>query len=250
MSGKAPTERLSFVRVSVPARIATLDSTPMPAELDLARTALVVIDMQNDFLHPDGWFARSGLDPTPLLTIVPVIRRLAAGLRSAGLPVIWLNWGVRADVANIPSASLQKAGLCGRRATYGDPSPSGQGHVLVQGEWGARTIDELAPEAGDLLIHKHRLTGFHDNEFESVLRARGIETLLFAGINTDRCVFTTLTDAATRGFGCVLVEDACATGSSETISQSILALVRLLHGVTATSDAVLAALQGAAGSSP
>ncbi len=224
------------------ARSATLDSTPAPVDVDFSRAALIVVDMQNDFIHPEGWFPASGADPAPLLAVAPTIHALAGALRGAGVPIIWLNWGVRADAADIPDTIKRKGGLNGKRPTYGDPSPSGQGRILVQGEWGAQNIRELTPEPADLIVHKNRLTGFYDNALDTLLRNRGLETLFFAGVNIDRCVFATLTDAAARGYSCVLVEDACATGSPAYVREAILYLVRLLHGVCATSAAVTAAL--------
>ncbi|WP_043879631.1 cysteine hydrolase family protein [Azorhizobium caulinodans] len=234
---------LSFARPVPAPRPVAVPATPQDAEIDLARTALVIVDMQNDFLHPDGWFPRLGVDAAPLLAIVPRLKALAAAARAAGLPVIFVNWGVRADRAELSAPLLAKAGASGRRPVYGDPSASGRGRILVEGDWGAATIDALAPERGDLVVHKHRLSGFHDNEFDSILRNRGIDTLLFSGVNIDRCVFSTLCDASFRGYGCLLVEDACATVSPAYVSDAILFLVRQLYGVTLASDALIAALE-------
>ena len=107
---------------------------------------------------------------------------------------------------------------------------------------GRRTIDNLTVAPTDILVHKHRLSGFWDNELNSILRQRGITTLLFAGINTDRCVFSTLQDAHFIGYDCVLIEDACATVSPDFVRDAVLYLVRLLHGVVATSDAIFSAI--------
>ena len=115
--------------------------------------------------------------------------------------------------------------------TYGDPSPSGRGRILVRDEWGAATIDDLTVDPSDLLVHKHRLSSFWDNELDSILRQRGITTLLFSGINTDRCVFTSLQDANFLGYDCVLIEDACATTSPDFVRDAVLYLVGLTHGV-------------------
>jgi ureidoacrylate peracid hydrolase len=241
MQDKIPLNSSSFVRPSRSVQIVTVSAQPQPVDIDLARTALIVVDMQNDFLHPDGWFPRGGLDPSSLRKIIPTIAGLIRNARRAGLPIVWLNWGVRHDAANIPGFVMQKATLTGRRPGYGDPSPSGRGNILVRGDWGAANVDELTPEPPDIIVHKHRLTGFHDNELDSLLRHRGIDTLLFTGINTDRCVFSTLTDASVRGYGCILVEDACATPSPDFVRDAVLYLIHLLHGFSASSDAVIAA---------
>lgn len=236
---------LSFVRPAPTPRVAQLPAEPQPAEIDLARTALVIVDMQNDFLHPDGWFPRAGVDVSVLKALAPGLSTLAAGARAAGVPVIWVNWGVRADRAELSRAMLDKASAGGTRPIYADPSVPGRGRILVAGDWGAEVIAELAPAEGDLTVFKHRLSGFHDNELDSVLRNRGIETLLFAGINTDRCVFSTLCDASFRGYGCLLVTDACATPSPAYVSDAVLYLVRLLYGATVTSADLLDAFASA-----
>jgi ureidoacrylate peracid hydrolase len=234
-------QSLSFVRSRKKQRIVSIAATPQPVDFDLGAAALLIVDMQNDFLHPDGWFAARGIDGTPVLAVVPAVERLASAIRRAGVPVIWLNWGVRPDRANLPASFVAK-GRSTRAPTYAEPSPSGRGRILVRDEWGAATIDGLTVDPADLLVHKHRLSGFWDNELDSILRQRGVTTLLFAGINTDRCVFSTLQDANFLGYDCVLVEDACATVSPAFVRDAVLYLVRLLHGVVTTSDAILSAI--------
>jgi nicotinamidase-related amidase len=231
---------VSFVRPRRPQRIATLAAKPHAVEVDLATTALLAIDMQNDFLHPKGWSAARGMDIAPVRAVIPAIERVTGIARRADVPVIWVNWGVRADHANISSSFVGHArGRSGM--TYGDPSPSGRGRILVRDEWGAATIDELTVGASDLLVHKHRLSSFWDNELDSILRQRGITTLLFSGINTDRCVFTSLQDANFLGYDCVLIEDACATTSPDYVRDAVVYLVGLTHGVVSSTDAVAAA---------
>jgi nicotinamidase-related amidase len=232
----------SYLLDPAPRPGASLTAAPAPVLFDPARSALLVVDMQNDFLHPDGWFPRTGRDTSSAHAIVPDLLRLTAAFRAAGRPVIWVNWGVRPDAADVPPLVKRKASLDGRRPAYGDPSPSGRGRVLVAGDWGAETIAELAPQPQDLVLHKQRFSGFHATALDALLRGRGITTLFFAGINTDRCVLQSLTDAAALGYGCVLVEDACATLSPDSVRDAALYLVRLLHGATATVSAVRDAL--------
>ena len=241
-SGAPAGATVSFVRPRPPRRITTLAATPQPVEIDLGTTALLVIDMQNDFLDPAGWSGSQGTDLAPLRAVVPAIERLTASLRRAAVPVIWVNWGVRPDHLNVPASFVSKArGAHG--PSYGDPAPSGRGRVLVRGDWGAATIDDLTVDPADLLVHKHRLSSFWDNELDSILRQRGITTLMFAGINTDRCVFTSLQDANFIGYECVLVEDACATTSPDYVRDAVHYLVRRTYGVVATIDDVAAALE-------
>lgn len=249
MSPNGSASTTSFVRPRRPARIVRFGGTSGgTVELDLARTALLVVDMQNDFLHPDGWFPQAGIDTAPALAIVPGINALAGALRRNDVPVIWVNWGVRADVANLPAGLIAKGKRGGTRPGYGDPSPSGRESILVQGQWGAATIAALPIAPQDLVVHKHRFSGFHDNELDSVLRTHDVTTLLFAGINTDRCVFATLTDASFRGYDCVLLADLCATVSPQSVTDTILFLTDLLYGAVASGAALKAALAGAGAS--
>ena len=225
-----------------------LPAAPSEISFDADAAALIVIDMQNDFLHPEGWFPAAGIDPTPLTCVIDPIREVAGAMRAVGIRVIWLNWGVLPGAPEVPLPLKRKGSRDGQRPTYGDPSTTGHGRILVQGDWGARTIDELAPDPQDLVVHKHRLTGFHDNELDSVLRNLGVRTLFFAGVNIDRCVYATLCDAAVRGFECVLIEDACATSSPRYVTDAILYLVPLLHGSVTTRAKVLDAFQQPAAS--
>jgi nicotinamidase-related amidase len=241
MSAPFDGQKLSFVRPRKQQRIVAIPATPQSVELDLSATALVVVDMQNDFLHPDGWFAKKGVDGTAVKAVIPSVKRLVDASRHAGIPVIWLNWGVRVDRANLPAMTVAKGRAFGS-PTYSDPSPSGRGRILVTGDWGAATIDALPVADADILVHKHRISGFWDNELDSVLRRRGVTSLMFAGINTDRCVFSTLQDANFLGYDCLLVEDACATVSPQFVTDGVLYLVRLLHGAVASSDAILTAI--------
>jgi len=208
----------------------------------MARAALVIIDMQNDFVHPDGWFPRCGSDPAPARALVPRLNGLSAACRTAGVPVVWVNWGVRADCANLSPGLIAKGRLHGRRPGYGEPSPSGRGAILVRDQWGSAVVDDLVVGPDDIIVHKHRFSGFWDNELDSILRNREVTTLIFAGINTDRCVFATLTDASFLGYDCILLSDAVATGSPAYVTDAIRYLVELLYGAVATSTALIAAL--------
>jgi ureidoacrylate peracid hydrolase len=242
MNQQVPGHSLSFVRPRRQQRIVSVAAAPAPVDIDLSATAVIIVDMQNDFLHPDGWFASKGVDAAPVLAVVPAVERLAVAARGAGIPVIWVNWGVRADRANLPATTVFK-GRIGGTPTYADPAPSGRGRILVRDDWGAAIIDALTVDPADVIVHKHRISGFWDNELDAVLRRRGVTTLIFAGINTDRCVFSTLQDANFLGYDCMVAEDACATVSPAFVTEAVMFLIRQLHGVVATSDAILAAIR-------
>lgn len=215
-------------------RLAGFAAQPEPVTVDLAASALVVIDMQNDFLHPEGWFAEvRQVDVAPLSVPIGPINALSAVFRAAGVPVIHVNWGVRADGANLPANVVDKASGCGRQVAYTDAMAHGP--VLVAGSWGARSVDAIAVEPSDYQVFKHRLSGFRDNELDQLLRRLGVTTLFYTGVNLDRCVFATLMDGCFQGYDAILVEDACATASPDPMSASITTLIHMLYGFTALS---------------
>ncbi|KAK9320317.1 Isochorismatase-like protein [Lipomyces orientalis] len=235
-------EAISFLRPIVVPRIVRAAASPRAVEFDLSRSALIVVDMQNDFLHPDGWFPAKGIDAGPLLGAVPMVERLTNLLRKLEVPVIWLNWGIRPDCANIPHGVMARGTVYGSKPPgYGDMSSNGRGRILVKGDWGSQTLDQLTVGNEDLTIYKHRLSGFWDSELDSVLRKKGITTLLFAGVNIDRCVFSTLQDASFLGYDCIMVEDACATSSPDFVVQAVKYLMHMLYGVCTTYENILQA---------
>ena len=234
--------RVSLVRAPKRPRPVQMPAEPQPIDFDLARSALVVVDMQNDFCHPEGWFAQKGIGIRAARKPIAAIARLLPAWRAAGGAVVWLNWGIRADRLNLSPTVQFKGKRSAEGVGYAEHSPIDHGPSLVQGEWGAQVIDELAVAPGDITVHKHRLSGFWDNELDSVLRQQGITTLLFAGINTDRCVFSTLQDANFLGYDCVLLKDACGTPSPAYVTRGIHFIVQQLHGFVATAESLLASL--------
>jgi nicotinamidase-related amidase len=232
---------VSLVRPIRRARPVDLAAEPQALTLDLARTALIVVDMQNDFLNPEGWFAADrGQDTAALAALSGPINALTDAARKAEVPVIHLNWGVRGDTANLPANVLDKASGCGAHRAYGDPGP--RGPVLVAGGWGAASIDAIRTAPGDIHVAKHRLSGFRDNELDQILRRLDVTTLIYTGVNLDRCVFATMADGCFQGFDAVIVEDACGTPSPAHVQDAILYLTRMLYGFTTTTAALTAAL--------
>ena len=172
--------------------------------------------------------------------MVGQVNALSGAFRKVGVPVIHVNWAVRPDAANLPANVLDKGSDCGSRPGYGDQITSGR--VLVDGDWGAQAVAAVDVDSRDIAVGKTRLTGFRDNELDSILRRLGVTTLFFTGVNLDRCVFATLADGCFNGFDAVLVEDATATVSPPHVTEAILYLIRLIYGFTAKSDDILAAL--------
>jgi len=235
-------EGLSLVRQTRSTKAVRFDALPQPIEIDLARSALVVVDMQNDFCHPRGWFGQKGISVKPMRRPIAAIAALLPAWRASGAPVVWLNWGVRPDRLNLSPTVQFKGKRSAQGVGYAEASAEDRGLSVVAGEWGAQVIDELTVAPQDITVFKHRLSGFWDNELDSILRQQGVTTLLFAGVNTDRCVFSSLQDAGFLGYDCVLLSDACSTLSPAYVSKAIHYIVQQLHGFVASTQALLPAL--------
>jgi nicotinamidase-related amidase len=183
--------------------------------LDLAKAALLIIDMQNDFCHPDGWLAHIGVDVTPAREPIDPLKTLLPDLRAIDLPIIWLNWGNRPDLLNIGAGLQHVYNSTGDGVGLGDPLPKNGAPVLIKDSWAAAVVDELTIEATDIRVDKYRMSGFWDTPLDSILRNLGRTTLFFAGVNADQCVMTTLQDANFLGYDCILLSDCTATTSPD-----------------------------------
>ena len=228
-------------RPGTPPTPVELPALPERLTLDLARSALVVVDMQNDFCHPDGWLAGIGVDVTPARAPIPVLAGLTAALRPLGVPIIWLNWGNRPDRANLPPNVLHVYDPAARGRGIGSPLANGA-PVLQAGSWAAAVVDELTPDDRDLRVDKYRMSGFFDTPLDSVLRGLRVDTLLFGGVNADQCVLATLTDAACLGYDVIMLTDGVATTSPEYCLAATVYNVRQCFGFTATAADLVAAL--------
>jgi nicotinamidase-related amidase len=190
----------------------TVPSTTKTITLDRARTAMIVVDMQNDFCHPDGWLASIGVDVSGARALYGPLQRLLPKLRADGVPVIWVNWGNRPDRVNLSPCLLHVYNPTGAGTGLGDPLKNGA-RVLEAGSWAAAVVDELTPLPEDIRVDKMRMSGFWDTPLDAILRQLGVTTLLFGGVNSDQCVLATLMDANFLGYDTILVDDCAGTTS-------------------------------------
>ena len=225
-----------------PPRPLSFRARPQRLTVDQVRTALIVIDMQNDFCGEGGWLDTLGVDVVPNRAPIKPLARLVPALRKAGMAVIWLNWGNRPDRLNMTPGDLRMCTPTGEGIGFGDPLPGSGARVLEKDSWAAAVVDELKQKPGDICIDKHRLSGFWGTQLDPILRNMGINCLLFAGVNTDVCVMATLQDAQFNGFGCVLVEDCCGTTSPGFCTESTVWQVENIYGFVTGSAEILAAL--------
>lgn len=223
-------------------KIVSLKTETKTLRLDLAKSAIVVIDMQNDFCHPDGWLAHIGVDVTPARSPIAPLKTLLPELRSQNIPVIWLNWGNRPDLLNISAGLRHVYNPTGDGVGLGDPLPKRGAPVLIEGSWAAAVVDELEQKPEDIRVSKYRMSGFWDTALDSILRNLGKTTLFFGGVNADQCVMATLQDANFLGYDCVLVTDCAATTSPEYCWQATLYNVKQCFGFVTDSQAILDAI--------
>jgi len=216
-----------------------LDAQPFPLEFDPTTTALIVIDMQRDFIEPGGFGASLGNDVSRLQAIVPATARLIAGCRAAGVPVIHTRECHAPDLSDCPPAKRLRGAPALR---IGDAGPMGR--VLIAGEPGAGIVPELAALPGEKVIDKPGKGAFYATDLGAHLAALGTGTLIFAGVTTEVCVQTTMREANDRGFECLLAEDATESYFPE-FKAAALAMIRAqgaIVGWTAPVDSILAAL--------
>jgi nicotinamidase-related amidase len=220
----------------------TLSTETKTLHLDLAKVAILIIDMQNDFCHPDGWLGHIGVDVTPARQPIEPLQTLLPQLRAANIPVIWLNWSNRPDLLNISAGVLHVYNPTGVGVGLGDPLPSNGARVLMAGSWAAAVVDELPQLSTDICVDKYRMSGFWDTPLDSILRNIGVTTILFAGVNADQCVLTTLCDANFLVYDCVLIKDCTATTSPEYCWLATLYNVNQCFGFVTDSLAIFQAL--------
>lgn len=169
---------------------------PLSWTLVPRRTALVVIDPQNDFLHCDGWYAKSGVDISHMQRSIGPTRQLVAACRAAGVPVVWTRHGSRDE---------RDAG------SFIQLRPFLKEGGLRIGTWGYEILDELEPRKDDWFVEKNRLSAFFQTNLELVLRSLHADTVLVCGVLTNQCVAATSKDATFRDFRPMVVEEATGT---------------------------------------
>ena len=223
---------------------ALLDANPYPWPFDgaatPANTALLVIDMQFDFVGRGGYVDRMGYDLSAVRAPIGPISKLMARARALGLAVIHTREGHRPDLNDLPANKRWRSRRIGADGVgIGDPGPNGR--ILVRGEPGWQIIDELAPVEREVIIDKPGKGSFCATDLELLLNLRGVRHMVLTGVTTDVCVHTTMREANDRGFECLIVSDA--TGATDRGNHdAALKMVTMQGGVfgaVASSSAVL-----------
>jgi biuret amidohydrolase len=216
-----------------------IQAQPYEFAFQPAQCALVIIDMQRDFLEPGGFGAMLGNDVAQLRRAIEPNQRLLAAWRAAGLLAIHTREGHRPDLTDLPPAKKRR----GRGATtIGDAGPMGR--ILVRGEPGHDIIPELYPAPGEPVIDKPGKGAFFATDLHAILRNRGITQLVVTGVTTEVCVNTTVREANDRGYDCLVVADCCASYFPE-FHEAGLQMIKAQGGIfgwVANAGDVIAAL--------
>jgi nicotinamidase-related amidase len=218
-----------------------IEAEPEPIAVDLGRAALVIIDMQRDFLEPGGFGEALGNDVSRLAAAIPPCRAVLDAARRAGLLVIHTREGHRPDLSDAPKAKLERGHPAAR---IGAPGPMGR--ILIRGEAGHDIVPELAPLPGEPVIDKPGKGAFYQTDLDLVLKNRGIDTLFVCGVTTEVCVNTTVREANDRGYRCVVLADCCGSYFPE-FHEMGLAMIKAQGGIfgwVSSSRPVVGALGG------
>lgn len=229
-------------------RMLELDARPAPLLVDPERTAVVVIDMQNDFGAAGGMFERAGIDISGITKAEQATGPVLEAARDVGIPVVYLKMEHAPDLSDVGPADgphwIKHLPLrVGDEVAAPDGSTS---RILVRGTWNTQILDSLAPEPGDHLVFKHRYSGFFETDLDDLLRGLGAKYLLVTGCTTSVCVESTVRDAAFRDYSCIVLDDCTAepigAGLARTNHEASLLVIETLFGWISSSRAVRDAL--------
>jgi len=227
-----------------PALAASVPAEPYPFTLIPSSTALVIIDMQRDFLEPGGFGEGLGNDVSLLARVVGPLQSVLAAAREAGMLVVHTREGHRSDMTDCPPSKRARG-----RLEFGIGSQGPKGRVLIRGEFGHGIVDELAPAPGEIILDKPGKGAFYATDLELILRNQAITSLIVTGVTTEVCVHTTVREGNDRGFECLVVSDCVGSYFPEfhEVGLRMIAAQGGIFGWVADSSALLAALSSVAG---
>jgi len=219
-----------------------LSAEPASLPIDPAGTALVIIDMQRDFLEPGGFGETLGNDVGLLRAAIEPCKAILSAARQAGMLVVHTREGHRPDLSDAPPAKVNRGNPVKR---IGEAGPMGR--ILIRGEPGHDIIAELYPADGEPVVDKPGKGAFHETDLHQILRNRGIDTLLICGVTTEVCVHTTAREANDRGFRCIVLGDCCASYFPEfhRVGLDMIKAQGGIFGWVSDSRAAVAALSAA-----
>jgi len=229
-------------------RTVSIDAEPAPITIDPASTAAIVVDMQNDFAAKGGMFDRAGIDISVTRAAISPTARALAAMRQAAIGVIYLKMGYLPDLSDLgaPDAPNRIKHLPLAVGTSVTAPDGRESRILIRDTWNTDILDELKPQANDTVLYKTRYSGFYRTDPDSILKARGIKSLIFTGATTCVCVDSTIRDAMFRDYSCVLLQDCTGEPIGNQTARSNheagLLTIKLLFGWISTSASLIRAL--------
>jgi ureidoacrylate peracid hydrolase len=230
--------------------VVTVDAKPGPIGIDTARTAVIVVDMQNDFGSKGGIFDRAGIDISMIQAAVAPTAKVVTAGREAGMKVIFLKMAFRPDLSDAgppdsPNSTRHMRFGVGKAVM----APNGeQSRLLIRDTWNTDIVDALKPQAGDIVIYKHRFSGFYETDLDATLKQLGAKYLIVTGCTTSVCVESTIRDAMFRDYSCVLLADCAAEPIGcdfpRSNHEASLLVIQTLFGWVSESSAFVRALAG------
>jgi ureidoacrylate peracid hydrolase len=235
--------------------VITVEAKPDALEIDPGKTAVLVVDMQNDFGAEGGIFDRAGVGIAPIQAVGRPTARVLDAARTAGLKVICLKMEFRPDLSDAgpaDSPNRLRHDHFGLGAAVTAPKGS-VSRTLIRDTWNTEILDELAPQAGDIVVSKHRFSGFYQTDLDAILKTLGIKYLVVTGCTTSVCVESTVRDAMFRDYTCLLLEDCMAEpvghGLPRSNHEASLLVLQLLFAWVSGSGELLKGLESQAPSS-
>lgn len=230
-------------------RMVTFDAKPEPIAIDTAKTAVIVVDMQNDFGTKGGMFDRIGIDISMIQRAVGPTAKVLASARHADIKIIYLKMGFHPDLSNLGSeASPNRVRfmLAGVGKTVRAPDGA-ESRILIRDTWNTDIVPELKPQAEDVVVYKHRFSGFYQTDLDAILKQRGVKYLIVTGCTTSICVESTIRDAYFRDYSCVLLRDCTdepiGHGLPRSNYEASLLLIQEEFGWVSRSDDLTRALE-------
>jgi ureidoacrylate peracid hydrolase len=239
---------ISFSQTSKSNKI-NIKAKPVPIAIEAASTAIIVVDMQNDFGAKGGMFDRAGIDISMIQKAIPPTQKVLATARKANIPIIYLKMGYHEDLSDLGSEEspnrvrhLQILHV-GQSITAPDGSKS---RILIRDTWNTDIVAQLKPQEGDIVLYKTRFSGFYNTDLDAVLKKRNIKNLIFTGCTTTICVESTVRDAMFRDYSSIVLEDCTAEPIGYGLPRSnheasILAIQTLFGWVSSSEEFIKAA---------
>ena len=228
--------------------VITLQAKPEAITIDIERAALIVVDMQNDFGSKGGIFDRAGIDISAIQRAVGPIARVVASARQSGIPVVYLKMGFRPDLSD--AGPPDAPNRIKHRQHIGETiqAPDGtESRILIRDTWNTDIVSELKPQPDDIMVYKHRFSGFYQTDLDAILQRLNVKFLVITGCTTSVCVESTIRDAMFRDYSCLLLADCAAEPVGSDLSRSnheaSLLVIQTLFGWVSDSAQFLKALE-------